>query len=303
MSKGFIKTLYYSSVWCKLLVVSTIIIVYYLLNRTSTSVEGFIQRQKFLIKQGREIYDPFYASVYDDLIFDKVRTEYEVGKILQSTNPTSYSLILDVGSGTGDHVASFVSKGYNAVGLDLSPPMVAIAKEKYPKLEFNIGNAEDVMLYPAHTYTHITCLNFTIYDIANKFLFFRNCYEWLQPGGYLTVHLVDKDSVDPGLGEQTSSVLVSSDNFSKLKNNRSFVRFDNFKYKSNFSIDKNLGTFEEVFTDPNGKVRKNIHKLFMPSHESIVTLAQEAGFVLEGKIDLLPANYGNQYIYIFYKPD
>ena len=41
----------------------------------------------------------------------------------------------------------------------------------------------------------------------------------------------------------------------------------------------------------------------MPSHESIVTLAQEAGFVLEGKIDLLPANYGNQYIYIFYKPD
>ena len=39
MSKGFIKTLYYSSVWCKLLVVSTIIISIFCF---STDIKSFI---------------------------------------------------------------------------------------------------------------------------------------------------------------------------------------------------------------------------------------------------------------------
>ena len=300
MANSFIKTVYNSSIWYKLVLAFSIVIIYYLYHRKSNNVEGFIQRQKFLIKEGREIYDPFYASIYDDLIFDTVRTEYEVGQILQSTQPTSQSLILDVGSGTGNHVNSFVSKGYNAVGLDVSPPMLEIARRKYPDLEFNIGDVEDVMTYPAHTYTHITCLNFTIYDIKDKFLFFRNCYEWLKPGGYLTVHLAHND---PVTGQPTSSVLLSSNNYSKLQNNRSFVRFDNFKYKSKFNIENNNGVFEEVFTDSNGKVRKNIHTLLMSSQDHIIKLAQDTGFILEGKIDLQPVQYDNQYIYIFYKPE
>jgi hypothetical protein len=115
--------------------------------------------------------------------------------------------------------------------------------------------------------------------------------------------LAHKSHIDPSVGSHNSSVLLSSKNHSLLQNNRSFVRFDNFKYKSKFNIDNDTGIFEEVFTDPNGKVRKNIHKLFMPTHDSIVKLAQESGFILEGKIDLLPVNYDNQYIYIFYKPE
>ena len=129
MAKGFIKTLYNSSIWCKIVLVSAIVIAYYLMYKTPTTVEGFVQRQKFLLKQGAEVYDPFYASIYDELIYDRVRNEYEVGQIIQNTRATQQSLILDIGSGTGDTVASFVGKGYNAVGLDLSPPMVAVARE------------------------------------------------------------------------------------------------------------------------------------------------------------------------------
>ena len=75
MAKGFIKTLYNSSRWCKLVILLTIIIAYYLIYKTPVTREGFIQQQKFLIKQGTDIYDPFYASVYDDLVFDKVKNE------------------------------------------------------------------------------------------------------------------------------------------------------------------------------------------------------------------------------------
>ena len=93
MTDGFIKTLYNSSIWCKVVLVFAIVIAYYLINKTPTTVEGFIQQQKFLLKQGKEVYDPFYASVYDDLIYDRVRNEYEVGQIIQSTRPTQESLI------------------------------------------------------------------------------------------------------------------------------------------------------------------------------------------------------------------
>ena len=299
MTDGFIKTLYNSSIWCKVVLVFAIVIAYYLINKTPTTVEGFIQKQKFLLKQGKEVYDPFYASVYDDLIYDRVRNEYEVGQIIQSTRPTHESLILDVGSGTGDNVAAFVNKGYNAVGLDLSPPMVTVAKQKYPGMEFSVGNAEEVMMYPAHTFTHITCMHYTIYEIKNKFLFFRNCYEWLRPGGYLTVHMVDNNEMSPN----TKINILSNANTIRQGKGRTYLRFNNFKYRSKFSIENALGIFEEIFTDLNGKIRKNIHRFDMPSQNKIINLAQEAGFILEGKIDLLPANYENQYIYIFYKPD
>ena len=83
----------------------------------------------------------------------------------------------------------------------------------------------------------------------------------------------------------------------------SFIRFKNFRYKSKFDLDNNIGLFDEVFTDQAGKVRKNVHQLFMPPQKEILRLAKEAGFILEGQIDLMPVKYDNQYLYILYKPE
>ena len=46
------------------------------------------------------IYDEFYANVYDDLIFNQIKNDYEVGEIINKTTPDTESLILDIGSGT-----------------------------------------------------------------------------------------------------------------------------------------------------------------------------------------------------------
>ena len=65
----------------------------------------------------------------------RVKNKYEVGEIIRITGPTQRSLILDIGSGTGDHVAAFAAKKINAMGLDTSSAMIAEAKKKYPQLE------------------------------------------------------------------------------------------------------------------------------------------------------------------------
>ena len=43
--------------------------------------EGFIQREKYVLKQGNEIYDDFYCSIYDQLVYDNVKNDFEVGEI------------------------------------------------------------------------------------------------------------------------------------------------------------------------------------------------------------------------------
>ena len=53
------------------------------------------------------------------------------------------------------------------------------------------------MEFPADTFTHITCLYFTIYYIKDKRLFFENCFKWLKPHGVLVIHLVNMNKFDP----------------------------------------------------------------------------------------------------------
>ena len=41
----------------------------------------------------------------------------------------------------------------------------------------------------------------------------------------------------------------------------------------------------------------------MESEQDILTMAQNAGFIVEGKIDLLQCRYEYQYLYILVKPN
>ena len=86
-----------------MLLVLIILLIFFIGSKASFNTkEGFInQTEKFKMIDGPKLYDGFYSKIYDDLVFDKVKNEYEVGEIINSTQPTLKSLILDVGSGTG----------------------------------------------------------------------------------------------------------------------------------------------------------------------------------------------------------
>jgi len=306
MENNLINTIVNSSIWYKIVILFVIGIIYYLVTNNKVLVEGFEQKENFIVKENNNIYDTFYANIYDKLVQDDMKNEYEVGTIINLTKPTNNSLLLDIGSGTGNHVAVFNSKNVNAIGLDKSSAMVSYAKNKFPNIEFNVGDANDVMVHPPHTFTHITCLYFTIYYIKDKFSFFRNCYEWLKPGGHLVVHVVDKNNFDPVLNSATSLNNVPMQKSTEERVTKTSLTFNNFKYRANFALDEekdNNTTFDETFTDNNGKVRKNIHTMFMPSQNVIENLGKEAGFIINGKVDLDAVQYDNQQLILFYKPE
>ena len=293
------------SIWTKTAIVMGIILVILMIvNKSAVYKEGFVQREKYILKRGAEIYDDFYSSIYDELVYDNVKNDFEVGEIKRLIKPSQQSRVLDIGSGNGHHVKLLKKNGYNAEGVDKSSAMVKSAKEKYPKCSFKQGDVLESMLYPGDSFSTITCLYFTIYYINDKKQFFQNCYNWLMPGGYLVLHLVNRDKFDPILNAADPLHLVSAQKYAKERITNSLVKFNDFQYKANFSLDKskNLAEFDETFKDDkSGHVRQNKHKLHMETQKHILGLAKNVGFILQGKIDMVTTQYQYQYIYLLYK--
>jgi len=295
-----------SSVWCKILLFITLLLLLVIMFKTTSKrIEGFEQNDKFLIKSGTDIYDKFYADIYDYLVFNNLKDDYEVGAIINSASPTSKSKILDIGSGTGHHVASLGAKGLDVLGIDISPSMVEKAKENFPDYKFEVKDATNSATFEPNTFTHILCMYFTIYYFKDKTQFFSNCYNWLMPGGYLIVHLVDRDKFDPILPPGNPLLYVSPQRYAKERITSTKVKFTDFSYSADFKLDdkNDKALFVEKFkNDSDGKVRKNEHTLYMEDIQQIVDIAQGCGFILESKIDLLQCQYEYQYLYMFVKP-
>ena len=295
-----------STRWSKTLIcLGFLLLVLMIINQNSSIKEGFSQRRKYVLRKNDDIFDDFYVPVYDQLMNNKAKNLFEVKEIARTTKFNKHSVLLDIGSGLGHHVNLFNRMGgEKCVGLDKSPAMVRASQYKYNDSEFKTGDVMDFMNFDAQSFTHITCLYFTIYYIKDKTRFFKNCYEWLLPRGYMALHLVNRNKFDPIIEAGNPLHLVSPQRYAKKRITNSIVKFNNFDYKSNFKLGGDEATFDEYFKDKKTqKVRHNKHKFFMETQKQILSLARQAGFILKGKIDMVGCQYEYQYIYILSKPN
>jgi SAM-dependent methyltransferase len=296
-----------TSIWGKVLIFIALLLILVLFFRgIKTSKEGFEQNDQFLFKTGPEVYDDFYVDIYDYLVFNNMKDDYEVGEIINKTTPTSQSKILDIGCGTGHHVSSLGSKGFDVLGIDISPSMIKKAKDNFPDYTFDVADATDSAKFDPNSFTHILCMYFTIYYFENKKQIFDNAFRWLMPGGYLIVHLVDRSHFDPILPPGNPLMYVSPQRYAKERITSTKVKFTDFAYSADFKLDEktNIAKFTEKFkNDSDGKVRKNEQIMYMPDIQEIVDEAQGCGFIVEAKIDLLQCQYEYQYLYVFVKPN
>ena len=249
-------------------------------NYGKKQVEGFEQPKTNEFKTSYdipEIYDDFYAAIYDDLVFSKNKNDYEIGTWIKHTKPNEESVVLDIGSGTGHHVSSLKAHGYKSVGIDISPSMVKLAKQTYPDLSFKIADALDSSIFKEESFTHITCFYFTLYYI-------------LPAGNPFTI--------------------VSPQKYAKKRITTTTVKFDEFEYKSKFDIKETIenedvpnAIMKETFkNNKNGNVRQNEHKLYMLTQAEILDIAKSVGFIIDSKIDMLECQYDSQFVYVLQKP-
>ena len=299
------KKLNKSSMWTKVLLFLSVLLIVLLITKTKTNMEGFTQSRDFILKTNDNLYDNFYCQIYDEILYDKTKNDFELREITRLYKDEMKS-VLDVGSGTGRHVKSFSNMKIKAKGIDKSESMVKYSKQQYPGLDIQKADVMNNIIFSPSSFTHITCFYFTIYYIEDKGTFFSNCYNWLAPGGKLIIHMVNRDMFDPMLNLSVPVKIVSPQKHAKERLTKSVVKFNDFQYKSNFLLDKenNKATFNETMKDDaTGNVRKNVHTLYMDTQKNILSLAKSVGFILEGKFDMIKCQYDYQYLYILKKPE
>ena len=287
-----------------IIIISIIVILKIYQNLTDNTIEGFSQESKFVrYEKINEIFDYFYADIYDQILSSSKKNEFEIETTFYVAKPDKKSYILDVGSGTGFHVDTFRDNNIKAIGIDKSPAMVAYAQKQYPHSEYFIADATDGVIFNDHTFTHITCYYFTIYYIQDKRTFLNNCFNWLKPKGYLVLHLVNKNKFDPIVPPANPLQLISPQKYAKERITQSFIKFNNFDYKSQFKLEDNSDNayFEEVFKYKDGNVRKNRHKLYMTPQKDILSTAKDVGFSYVTKLNMVNCGYEYQYLVFLQK--
>ena len=88
---------------------------------------------------------------------------------------------------------------------------------------------------------------------------------WLKPGGFLALHLVNRDRFDPIIPAGNPFYIVSPQKYAKKRITNTIVHFDTVEYKSNFDIKNSVNSqdspnafLSETFKNKkNGNVTKN----------------------------------------------
>jgi SAM-dependent methyltransferase len=287
--------------WTLILAIILLLLLIYRSLQPKTNSEGFQQKEPFVMKRNEDTMDMFYAELYDSLHDVSRRADSELIHIINTTSPsTNQSVFLDVGSGTGYVVNELAEAGYTAYGIDKSKAMVEYAQSMYPDIEVLNGDILEPMSFEKGTFTHVLCTYFTVYNFRDKKQFFRNCYHWMQPGGYLILHLVDKDNFERIIPHKMA---VSS---RRKESTRSKVRinaiFDDFEYIGNYDISSETPdvTFTETMTDLETKhIRQNEITYHMEDIETILEYAKVSGFLYHAKTDMHVMN-GDAYQYLYY---
>ena len=77
--KKLMKAYKKSTIWFKLIALLVgLLIITILVNKITPLNEGFEQREKFVLKTNDNLYDSFSAEIYDDLMFDSAKNDYEI---------------------------------------------------------------------------------------------------------------------------------------------------------------------------------------------------------------------------------
>lgn len=261
-------------------------------------------KEKYKVLKGLDIHDPFYVSIYDSIFSEPSRIEKDITTVLSETKHNSKSSLLDIGSGTGLHVRTLHETFKNIRGLDKSEEMVKYSKKRFPYIEFVVGDAMDNTRFQPSSFTHITMFYFTFYLFHDTYGILHNVYSWLKPGGYLVVHLVNRKMFDPILSLANPIQFVSPQKYAKKRITTSEIKFNDFKYKSDFILDdvQNTAIFEETLKhDKTGNIRKHIHTSTAPRLKIVIDTAEKVGFKVLKKISMTDIQYEYQYLYVLQK--
>ncbi|UNC91529.1 class I SAM-dependent DNA methyltransferase [Candidatus Contubernalis alkaliaceticus] len=119
-------------------------------------------------------------------------------------------VILDLACGTGNSSLSLAKKGYQVIGVDISPEMLEVAKRKAAaekiKIEFIQQDMRQLKLPYSHSIDMVTAyqdgLNYMLED-SDLLEVLKRVYQILSPGGLFIFDINSVDKLPASSGETT----------------------------------------------------------------------------------------------------
>ena len=146
------------------------------------------------------MYDRLFCRLYNEFGWN----EYPLALSEQlirwlELNRVSVRSALDLGCGTGVLCQQLHAHGIETVGMDLSPDMIAIARERAPELRFEV--ADMTRFQTDRIFDLVTCTGDAINHIepiSSVERVFSNVYDALAPGGLFIFDLLDEGEIPLG---------------------------------------------------------------------------------------------------------
>jgi len=261
-----------------------------------------------------ELFDDFYASVFTKLTQNETLLQAQTAICMEEFErykPKNQMMILDAGCGIGIATCALAKQGaQHVVGIDKSTAMVRYAKGttlpnttltsiQQQDVEFRQADLQGPGAAGAAEFTSACLLYFTIYYFRDMDQLFRNLALWVQPGGTLAVEVVNKYKFEPVLNASNPWVGVSPQNYVKDRITKSHAVFDKFEYEADFEMEDPRAEFRETFRFKDGSVRRQKHRLYMPSMPEIIKKAQANGWLYTKYVDLMPMSFQYGYLLFF----
>jgi len=145
--------------------------------------------RKVLYSPYRKTYDAEFMATLADKYERRTRwTRMRLANVRELVDPRPGERVLDVGCAAGS-MAHFLSTfGCDAVGMDSAPTSIAIARELYPEITFELADCSD-MPFPAASFDKVVAADLTEHlDDETLEGMFRDSFRVLRRGGTLSIH-------------------------------------------------------------------------------------------------------------------
>ncbi len=145
-----------------------------------------------------------HPELYDAMVPWPNRLAREIPFLKKQLEAVEAHRILDAGCGPGRHIIELAQEGYEVIGLDISTPMVKIAKEnaKQSGVSATFKSADLLNLHQAikKNVDAVFVLGNTLSslpDPSSVSVFFQRAASVLNPGGILVVQVLNHDRWKP----------------------------------------------------------------------------------------------------------
>ena len=247
--------------------------------------EGFQQNERYLLGQP---YDEFYADHYDIIQDTETRCKTEFTAMLPYLDNQN-TKVLDIGCGTGCMLNLLEQAEIPCIGIDKSPNMTKHCSSS----NVITGDVLNPMQFDAGEFTHILCLNHTIYEISDPNKLMSLCKVWLKADGILVLHVIDKDRFNMVAPCGATPLITNPQDHVKQRIRKSQINFVDYLYESDYKTDNMvIETFTDGTTGNTRQYEKNINLDI-----NVQQIASKNGFKLLEKKPLPNDKY--QWLYFY----